>query len=125
MSNINLEELNLKAKQRYAFTKELNKKLENGYILSEDDHMELANISKEFYIELKTLAEKYSDPITKFYVDKLPVRYRQFGGNDDLKEKYNYLLLKTIVEKKKKTNHVSDLNKLIVKNLKNKLLTDM
>lgn len=125
MSKINLEELNLKAKQRYAFTKQLNNKLANGYVLSEDDHMELANINKETYLEFKELSEKYPELLTKFYVDKLPVRYKQFGGNNDLKEKYNYLLLKTIAEKQKNKKHVSDLNKLVVKNIKNKLLTDM
>ena len=125
MSKINLDELNVKSIRRYNFTKQLNKKLKNGYILSDDDHMELANINKEIYLEFKQLVEIYPDLITNFYVNKMPVRYKQFGGDDAMKQKYNYLLLKTIADKKKRNDHISDLNKIIVKNLKNKMLENL
>ena len=122
MSKLNIEELKLKAQQRYLFSKQLKKKLVNGFVITEDEHMELANINKELYLEFKEVVDAYPELVTQFYIDKLPVRFKQFGGDSDLKEKYNYLLLKTIAEKKKNNKHVSDVNKLIVKNLKQKLL---
>jgi hypothetical protein len=122
MSKLNLEELNLKTKQKYLFSKELKKKIKNGYVMTEDDHMELANINKNLYLEFKEVVNTYPKLVTQFYINKLPVRFKQFGGDSELKEKYNYLLLKTIAEKNKRKEHVSDVNKLIVKNLKQKLL---
>jgi len=90
--------------------------------MTEDDHMELANINKNLYLEFKEVVNTYPKLVTQFYINKLPVRFKQFGGDSELKEKYNYLLLKTIAEKNKRKEHVSDVNKLIVKNLKQKLL---